>query len=140
MSVSSGRTEVCSDGSYQYQLSAYEALCDVRVQFAVLADCMIPLYCFFLLFPLKPSNLLFPREGQGLFLHPITSQKGIRSGTTIFTQMLIITTVLFFYEQSFSLLLLLKHYPCCLLCIVKSQCIYDIFPDNSSLYAQEKVF
>lgn len=46
--MSSGRTEVWSDGIYQYQLSAYEALCDVCVQlslFALLADCMIPLYC-----------------------------------------------------------------------------------------------
>lgn len=94
----------------------------------------------FLPFPLKPHNLLFPREGQGVFLHPITSQKGTCSGTIIFTLMLIITTVLFFYEQSFSLLLLLQHYPCYLLCIVKSHFVSDIFSDNSSLYAQEKVF
>lgn len=58
-----------SDGIYQYQLSAYKALCDVRVQlslFALLADCMIPLYCL-LAFSLKnkqTNNLLFPGEGQ----------------------------------------------------------------------------
>lgn len=46
--TSSVRAEVWSDGIYQYQLSPYKALWDVRVQlslFALLEDCVIPLYC-----------------------------------------------------------------------------------------------
>ena len=129
--MSSGKTEVWSDGIYQYPLSAYKVLCDVRVQlslFALLADCMIPLYCL-LTFSLKNKQTIYCslEQDRQCFLHPIMSQKGIHSGTLIFTLMLIITTVRLFYEQSFSLMLLLKYYICYLLCIVKTYFIYDIF-------------
>lgn len=59
--TNSERTEVWSDGIYLYQLSAYEALCDVRVQlslFALLADYMIPLYCL-MAFSLKNKQTVY---------------------------------------------------------------------------------
>lgn len=139
------RTEVWSDDIYHYQLSAYKALCNVHVQlslFALLADCMIPLYCR-LAFSVKnkQSTDSWIRTGSG-FLHPITSQKGTHFGTPIFTLMLIVTTVLLFYKRSFSLMLLLNYicYICYFLCIVKLYFIYDIFPDDSSLVPRQRYF
>lgn len=115
---------------------------DVRVQlslFALLADCVIPLYCL-LAFSLKNKQTVYCslEKDRQCFLHLITSQEEIYSGTLIFTLLLIVTSVLLFYEHSFSLLFLLTHYTRHLLCIVKSNFIYDILHSDNALCVQAK--